>query len=108
MSTCKMFDLLYNEFRKKFEGKNCVFTQKYMPGSQRIHIHLLKNEKKADPLKCLEFPNELQEKFAHNIDWSPFYFQCHPPLLNIVIYEFLSRNKEEMNMYQQFCRLVIT
>ena len=47
MSTYEVFDLLYNKFRKKFEDKNCVITHKYMPRSKRIHIHLLRNEKKT-------------------------------------------------------------
>lgn len=107
MSTYEIFDLLYNDFRKKIQDKNCVFTHKNTVRSQRIRIHLLKDKKNADSLKCLEFLNELQEKFAHNIDWSPFYFQCHPSSFNIVFYEFLSQNKEEMKMLYQFCRLAI-
>ena len=78
-----------------------------MPRSQPSCIYALRNKKNVDPTKCLEFLSELQEKFAHNIDWSPFYFQCYPSSLNIVVDELLSQNKEEMNMYQQFGRLAL-
>lgn len=77
-----------------------------MVDSQRI-IHLLRDEKKADPLKYLEFLNKLHGKFSHYIDWSHFYFQCHPSSFNIVIYNFFGENKEEMNMFYQFCHLAI-
>ena len=107
MSTYEIFDLLYNEFRKISEDKNCIFTHQYTLGSQRICLHLLKDKEKADPVKCLEFLNELWGKVAQNIHWSPFYFQCYPSSFNIVVFEFLSQNKKELRMLKQFCCLAI-
>ena len=51
----EIFDLLYSEFRDKFDNDNIVFTQKYVVGKQQIHIHFLKNEKKLTLLNVLIF-----------------------------------------------------
>ena len=60
----KIFDLLYSELRHKFEDENCVFTQKYTVGKQRIQIHCLKNKNKIDPVQCLNFLFQLQKKLC--------------------------------------------
>ena len=47
MTNYEIFDLLYSEFRDKFDDNNFVFTQKYVVDKQQIRIHFLKKEKKS-------------------------------------------------------------
>ena len=55
MMNYEIFDLLYSEFRDKFDNDSIVFTQKYVVGKQQIHIHFLKKEKKLTLLNVLIF-----------------------------------------------------
>ena len=55
MTNYEIFDLLYSEFRDKFNDDNVVFTQKYKAGKQQICIHFLKKEKKLTFLNVLIF-----------------------------------------------------
>ena len=108
MMNYDIFHLLYSEFRHKFEGDNLVFTQKYVVGNQRICIHCLKDENKLDVVECLDFLNKSQEKFVYVSDWTSFYFNCFDANHNIVVYQFLSKNEDEIRMYEHFCRLAIS
>ena len=46
MTNFETFDLLYSEFRDKFDDGNVFFIQKYVVGKQQIRIHFLNEEKK--------------------------------------------------------------
>ena len=46
MTNYEIFDLLYSEFREKFEFDEVVFTQRYVVGNQRIRLHFCKMKKK--------------------------------------------------------------
>ena len=98
MTNQDIFDLIYSEFRDKFDGNNVFFTQKYVPGKQQIRIHFLKEEANGNVIECLDFLNKLQEKFAYVSDWIPFYFDCFEAGNNIVFYQFLSENENEFRM----------
>ena len=55
MANYEIFDLLYSEFRDKFDDDNVVFNQKCVGGKQRIHIHFLHEEKILMLLNALVF-----------------------------------------------------
>lgn len=75
MTDYEIYDLLYSNFKDKFDDDNIVFTQKYMVGHQKIHICHLKVKKKIDAFDCLDFLNKLQEKYGFSsTKWSPFLF----------------------------------
>ena len=59
MTDYDIFDVLYSEFRHKFEDDNLVFTQNYVEGNQGIRIHCLKHESKIDVVEYLDFLNKL-------------------------------------------------
>ena len=59
MTNFETFDLLYSEFRDKFDDGNVFFIQKYVVGKQQIRIHFLNEEKKIDVVECLDFLNKL-------------------------------------------------
>ena len=46
MTNYEIFDLLYSEFREKFEFDEVVFTQRYVAGNKRIRLHFCKMKKK--------------------------------------------------------------
>ena len=77
MTNYEIFDLLYSEFREKFEFDEVVFTQRYVVGNKRIRLHFCKmKKKKNDGITYLDFLSKLQEKCAFGRYWSPFYFHC--------------------------------
>ena len=84
MANSEIFDLLYSEFRHKFEDDNRVFTQKYVVGKQQIRIHFLKEYNKIGVVQRLDFLNKLQEKFAYISDWTTFSFNCFVSGNNII------------------------
>ena len=108
MTSYEISDLLYSDLRHKYEDDNLVFTQKYTVGRQQIRIHCLKNEKKLDVIECLDFLNKLQEKYAYCSQWTPLNFSQFPTPHNIIVYQFLSENEEEVRIYEHFCRLAIS
>lgn len=55
MANYEIFDLLYSEFRDKFDDDNVVFNQKCVVGKQRIRIHFLHEEKILMLLNALVF-----------------------------------------------------
>ena len=59
MTNFETFDLLYSEFRDKFDDGNVFFIQKYVVGKQQIRIHFGNEEKKIDVVECLDFLNKL-------------------------------------------------
>ena len=65
-------------------------------------------KKKLDVIERLDFLNKLQEKYAYCSQWRPFYFSQFPMPHNIFVYQFLSENEEEVQMYEQFCLLVLS
>lgn len=101
MANYEIFDLLYSEFRDKFDDDNVVFNQKCVVGKQRIRIHFLHEE------KILRNYKKLQEKFAYVSGWTPFYFNCFSAGNNIVVYQFISKNKNEIRVFGYFCSLAI-
>ena len=107
MTNYEILDLLYFTLWYKFEGDNRVFMQKYIAGQQQIHIHCLKDEK-LDIIECLDFLNKLQEKYDYCLQWTLFYFSYFPMHHNIVVYQFLSKNEDEVQMYENFCRLAVS
>ena len=107
------FGLLYSDLIEKFEPDNRIFTHKYVVGKQRIRLHLLKAETEdLDPVEIyqiLDFLNKLQEKYSYDSHWSRFRFSNYPlKYQNIMTFEFLSQNEEEIRMYQLFCDLTIS
>ena len=46
MTNYEIFDLLYSEFREKFEFDEVVFTQRYVVGNKRICFAFWKKKKK--------------------------------------------------------------
>ena len=55
MANYEIFDLLYSEFRDKFDDDNVVFNQKCVVGKQRIRIHFLHEKKILMLLNALVF-----------------------------------------------------
>ena len=37
-----------------------------------------------------------------------FYFSYFPTQLNIVVYQFLSENEDEVRMHENFCHLAVS
>ena len=108
MTSYEILDLLYSDLRHKFKDGNIIFTRKYTVGRQRIRIHCLRDEKKPDTIECLDFLKKIQENYGYCSQWTPFYFSHFPTHHNIVIYQFLCENEEEVRMYELFSRLVIS
>ena len=77
MSTYEIFEILFTDFKYKFEDENCIFTQKYAVDIQQIRFYRLKEISKIDFEKALKDLNDLQEKFAYHKHWSPFFFSKH-------------------------------
>lgn len=50
MSTYEIFDLLYFDFKDRFDDDDIVFTQKYVVGQQQVRV-ILKSLKKLALLK---------------------------------------------------------
>lgn len=57
MSNYEIFDLLYCDFRDKFEDESRVFTQKYVASLQQINVF--------EEITTVKTLNELQEKFVY-------------------------------------------
>ena len=108
MLNYEIFDLLYSNLRHKFEDDHLVFTQKYTVDRQRISICCLRDKEKPNVVECLDFLNKLQEKYYCCLQLKPFYFSHSPLHHNIVVYQFLSENEEEVRMYEHFCLLAIS
>ena len=96
MLNYEIFDLLYSNLRHNFEDDHLVFTQKYTVDRQRISICCLRDKEKANVVECLDFLNKLQEKYYCCLQLKPFYFSHSPLHHNIVVYQFLSENEEEV------------
>ena len=105
MINYEIFDLLYSEFREKFEVDEVVITQRYVVGNQRTCLDFIKDEKKLDMIACFDFLPKLQEKYGVGRDWSPFYFHSFESGNKICVYQFESENLEEIRMYENFCSL---
>ena len=56
MCSYEIFDFLFCDFKDRVEGDDCVFTQKYMVGEQRITIYHVK-ENRVDVNMALDFLN---------------------------------------------------
>ena len=67
-----------------------------------------KDENKIDVIECLDILSKLQEKYAVDKDWSPFYFHCFETGNKIPVYQFESDNLEEIRMYKNFCSLAVS
>ena len=98
MSTYEIFDHLYSDLIKKFESDSRIFTHKYVVGKQRIKLHWLKPETEdLNPVDIPDFLNKLQEKYSDDSHCSRFHFSNYPlKYQNIIIFEFLSQNEEEI------------
>ena len=68
----------------------------------------LKDENKIDVIECLDILSKLQEKYAVDKNWSPFYFHCFETGNKIPVYQFESDNLEEIRMYKNFCSLAVS
>ena len=68
----------------------------------------LKDENKIDVIECLDTLSKLQEKYAVDKNWSPFYFHCFETGNKIPVYQFESDNLEEIRMYKNFCSLAVS
>lgn len=99
MTDYEIYDLLYSNFKDKFDDDNIVFTQKYMVGHQKIHICHLKVKKKIDAFDCLDFLNKLQEKYKMV---SIFIFNHFDVNNNICVYQFVSENEEKKRRRRSF------
>ena len=82
--------------------------QKYTIGRQQILIHCFKDEKKLDVIESPDFLKKPQKKYTYCSQWTPFYFGQFSTPHNIVLYQFLSENEEEMRMHEHFCCLAIS
>lgn len=103
MTNYEIFDLLYCDFKDKFDEDNVVFTQKYVIGHQQILLYRLKGKEKFDAFACLEFLNNLQEKYGFSsTKLSPFYFNYFNANDSICEYQFVSENEDEKRMYEHF------
>lgn len=73
------------------------------------NVLVVSNEfvKNIDAVECLGFLKKLQEKFAYVSGWTPFYFNCFSAGNNIVVYQFISKNKNEIRVFGYFCSLAI-
>ena len=105
-----IFDLLYSDFKDKFDNDNIVFTQKYLLGKQQIHLYHLSGRENIDVFTCLDFLNKLQEKngFSSSTNWSPFFSSYFDVGNNICVYQFVSENENVKRMFEQFCSLAIS
>ena len=65
-------------------------------------------KKKIAVVEYLDFLNKLKEKFAYVSDWTQFYFICFNAGNNIVVYQFISENENEIRMFEHFCSLAIS
>ena len=74
MCSYEIFDILFADFKNKFEGGDWVFREKYVVDEQQIRIYHVE-ENRVDVTMALDFPNELQEKYAYHNNWSPFCFK---------------------------------
>ena len=108
MSNCEIFYLLYSDVIEKADAGNRVFMHKYVAGKQRIKIHLLKIDEQINPDEMLDFLNKLQDKYACHSGRSPFYSSSYSLKYQNIIFDFLSQNEEELQMYQHFCDLSIS
>ena len=96
MTNYEIFHLLYSEFRDKFDDDNVVFTQKYVVGKQKIRIHFLKDEKKM-LLNVSIFLTNCKKNLPVS-DWTPFYFNSFNTRNNILVYQFISENENEIHV----------
>ena len=105
-----IFDLLYSDFKDKFDNDNIVFTQKYLLGKQQIHLYHLSGRENIDVFTCLDFLNKLQETngFSSSTNWSPFFSSYFDAGNNICVYQFVSENENTKRMFEQFCSLAIS
>ena len=104
MPSYQIYDLLFSDFMKKFDADSCVFTQKYVVGKQQITIHRLKSNDKLNVNECLDS----QESFGYYKDWSKFHFPYFVASHNVMVFQFLSTNDNEVLMYNNFCALAIS
>ena len=60
----EIFNLVFGDFKDKFEENDLIFTQTYIVEHQYVFIYALKDKQKVDAAACLDFLNGLQEKFT--------------------------------------------
>ena len=108
MPSYQIYDLLFSDFMKKFDADSCVFTHKYVVGKQQIRIHRLKSNDKLNVNECLDFLNKTQESFGYYKDWNKFHFPYFVASHNVMVFQFLSTNDNEVLMYNNFCALAIS
>ena len=108
MSSYKIFDLLFSDFMKKFDADSRVFTHKYVVGKQQISKHLLKSDDKLSVNECFDLLNTAQKSFGYYKDWSKFHFSYFDASNNVMVFQFLSTNDKEIQMYKNFCALPIS
>ena len=108
MINYEIFDLLYRDFRDKFEEDKFVFIQKCVVGHQKISVYRFKEEEELEVCACLDFLNHPQEKFAYHNSWTPFCFTYFDNNNGIRVYKFICKNEDEKRMYDQFCYFAIS
>lgn len=108
MTTYEIFELLYGDFRDRYEEDKFIFTQKYVVGQQTVSVYSLKDKENLDVGTCLNFLNDLQERFAYHKSWTPFCFNYFDDTNGIRVFRFTCKNEDEKRMYELLCCYAIS
>ena len=107
MANYEIFDLLYSEFRDKFDDDDVVFNQKCVVGKQRIRVHFLHEEKILMLLNALVFLRNCKKNLLMFLVGLHFILTVSVLEIILLFINLSVKIKIEIRVFGYFCSLAI-
>ena len=101
----EVFGYMFCKFKKSFEDKPLIFTQKYVVGQQLISVYMIGNTADFEAKRALDYLNDFQRKYVEQAGWTPFFLsvvKSFDDYHDNFCYKFVSKNPKEKEMYEHF------